>query len=74
VQIAACNDLETARGLQRQILTATEWPAYIDHEAPYYKVRIGDCLDKDECRVLESRLRADGWESAWIVRTRIVSP
>lgn len=74
VQIAACNDLETAQRLQRQIQTSTTLSAYIEHEPPYYKVRIGDCLDRDECRELEARLRADGWESAWIVRTPIVSP
>ncbi len=71
VQIAACGSEDLARALQERIHRETPWRAYVVHEPPYYKVRVGDCADEPECRRLESRLRADGWESAWVVRTRL---
>lgn len=74
VQVAACSTLDLAQDLQRELRDATALSVYIVHEPPYFKVHVGDCANAAECRILESRLRADGWESAWIVPARSASP
>jgi len=74
VQVAACRTLDIANGVQAEIQAGALWPVYIEHEPPYYKVRVGDCAARADCRTLLAQVQAQGWESAWVVRTRIVSP
>ena len=74
VQVAACRTLDIAQGVRADVTAVSESPVYIEHEPPYYKVRVGDCSAKSDCNQLASQLRATGWESAWVVRTQIESP
>ena len=46
---------------------------YVDFEAPNYKVRIGDFIDRDSAESLQQDLMQMGYNSAWILRTRINS-
>ena len=46
---------------------------YVDFEAPNYKVRIGDFIDRDSAESLQQELVQMGYNSAWILRTRINS-
>lgn len=56
----------------RQILEDTlDENVYVPFEAPNYKVRVGDCLDRREAERLRDKLKAMGYRSAWIIRTRI---
>jgi hypothetical protein len=44
---------------------------YIEHLAPYYKVRIGDCLTKEDAQVLKDKAVSQGYRGAFIVETMI---
>jgi hypothetical protein len=46
---------------------------YVDFEAPNYKVRIGDFIDRDSAESLQQELVQMGYNSAWILRSRINS-
>ena len=46
---------------------------YVDFEAPNYKVRVGDFIDRDIAETLQQELVQMGYNSAWILRTRINS-
>ena len=70
-RIAACGSEDLARGLQERIHRETPWRAYVVHEPPYYKVRVGDCPSNDACQDVQERLRAAGYEALWIVPDQI---
>ena len=44
---------------------------YIIFEAPNYKLRVGDFLDRENAERLRMRLVSSDFPSSWIVRTRI---
>jgi hypothetical protein len=44
---------------------------YVDHIVPYYKVRIGDCLTREEADVLRKQALNLGFDGAFIVETMI---
>jgi hypothetical protein len=44
---------------------------YIEHLAPYYKVRVGDCLTKEDAQVLKDKAVSQGYRGAFIVETMI---
>ena len=44
---------------------------YIIFEAPNYKVRIGNYIDREDAEEVRSFLTNKGFPSAWIVRTKI---
>jgi hypothetical protein len=46
---------------------------YVDFEAPNYKVRVGDFIDRNSAESLQQDLVQMGYNSAWILRTRINS-
>jgi len=44
---------------------------YVEHLAPYYKVRVGDCLTKEDAQVLKDKAVSQGYRGAFIVETMI---
>jgi len=44
---------------------------YVEHEPPYYKVRIGDCLSKDEAGALRAKAVRLGYRGAFVVETQV---
>ena len=44
---------------------------YIIFEAPNYKLRVGDFLDRDDAELMRMKLVSSNFPSAWIVRTKI---
>ncbi|MGQ9534381.1 MAG: SPOR domain-containing protein [bacterium] len=44
---------------------------YIEHTPPYYKVRVGDCLTKEEAEALKNLAIKKGFRGAFIVETMI---
>ena len=46
---------------------------YVDFEAPNYKVRVGDFIDRNSAESLQQDLVQMGYNSAWILRSRINS-
>jgi hypothetical protein len=74
VQVAACESREIAEALGAEAGARVEASVYVEHDGPFYKVRVGDCTTEKECLGLRDRLRQAGYPSAWTVRTRIQAP
>ena len=70
VQFFATTSLSVAEDMKRRATESLAEPVSIDFETPYYKLKIGPLKDEDEAERLVVRLRAMGYESAWIVRER----
>lgn len=45
--------------------------AYVEHIAPYYKVRVGDCLTREDAEILKNKALRYGYTGAFIVETTI---
>jgi len=44
---------------------------YVDYIAPYYKVRVGDCMTREEAEVMKNKARTRGYRGAFIIETMI---
>ncbi len=73
VQIAATQDRTRAEELAREARSRVPEPVHVVFESPYYKVRVGDFHDRDLALQMRDRLRAYGYEQAWVVTTEIVA-
>ena len=71
VQIFATQDRNKADQLQKELALKFDEKIYIIFEAPNYKLRIGDFLDRNDAEILRMRLVSSDFPSSWIVRTRI---
>jgi len=71
VQIFATQDRNKAENIKKDLETVISESVYIIFEAPNYKVRIGNFLDRDSAEKLRQELVKKNFPSSWIVRTRI---
>ena len=71
VQIFATQERNKADQLQKELALKFDEKIYIIFEAPNYKLRIGDFLNRDDAELLRMRLVSSNFPSSWIVRTRI---
>jgi len=72
VQICAVSDEQKAKQVQREaIFQFMNEEVYLDYHAPYYKVRIGNCLTRYEAEVLQQLAMKKGFKDAWVVRTKV---
>ena len=73
VQVLATRYFERADSLAVIMKNTVSDSVYVDFEAPNYKVRIGDFIDRNSAESLQQDLVKMGYSSAWILRTRINS-
>ena len=73
VQVLATRYIERADSLAAIMKNTISDSVYVDFEAPNYKVRVGDFIDRDIAETLQQELVEMGYNSAWILRTRINS-
>ena len=73
VQVLATRYIERADSLAAIMKNTISDSVYVDFEAPNYKVRVGDFIDRDTAETLQQELVEMGYNSAWILRTRINS-
>lgn len=71
VQIFASSTENNAQNIANEARSSFGGKIYVEHAAPYYKVRVGDCLTMDEAQVLKSKAAALGYRGAFIVETTI---
>ena len=71
VQVFATQDRKKAEGIKEELLFKFDENIYIIFEAPNYKVRIGNFLDRDDAEKLRMELVKESLSSSWIVRTKI---
>lgn len=43
-------------------------PVYLDYEVPYYKLRVGDFVTRDEAENMVPEIKAIGYGNAWVAR------
>jgi hypothetical protein len=43
---------------------------YIDYKTPYYWVRVGDCVTKEEAESLLEKIRNLGYPQSWVVEAK----
>ncbi len=73
VQLAAAGARSDADRVAREASTRLGVKCYVDFEAPLFKVRAGDFVDRADALRLRDRARANGYDGAWIVTTEVVS-
>jgi len=74
VQICAVADEGKAMQVQRDaIIQFINNEVYMDYHAPYYKVRIGNCVTRFEAEQLQQLAMKKGFTDAWVVRTKVKS-
>ena len=73
VQVLATRYIERADSLAAIMKNTISDSVYVDFEAPNYKVRVGDFIDRDSAESLQQELMQMGYNSAWILRARINS-
>jgi hypothetical protein len=71
VQVLATRSVEKADSLRLILAEQYQIPVYVTFEAPNYKLRLGDFIDRRSADRLRKRLARNGYPSAWIIRTRI---
>lgn len=73
VQLIAAADRVEAEQFAREARSRLGVAIHVEFEAPYYKVRAGDFVDRADALVLRDRARASGYEGAWVTSTRIAA-
>ena len=71
VQVLATSFQENADRLRDELAIEYGKDIYIVFEAPNYKVRIGNFIDRRLAEKLRLELINKGYPSSWIIRTRI---
>lgn len=71
VQILATKQLAKAEKLQKDLSGILNQKIYIVFEAPNYKVRVGNFIDRNKAEIFRQNIIKEGYESSWIIRTRI---
>lgn len=76
VQLFATKDYENALVARKEaefVFAEYGYNVYVEFDAPYYKVRVGDCKSREEAEALRELARKNGYPSAWIVKTKVWS-
>ena len=71
VQVLATRDRFNAEKLQSELGEKIQHKIYVIFEAPNYKVRIGNFIDRRKAENFRIELAKNGYSSAWIIRTKI---
>jgi outer membrane biosynthesis protein TonB len=71
VQIFASSTEKNAMKIVDDARSSFGGKVYVEHLAPYYKVRVGDCLTKEDAQLLKTKAVSMGYRGAFIVETMI---
>ncbi len=73
VQVLATRYFERADSFAIIMKNTVSDSVYVDFETPNYKVRVGDFIERESAESLQQNLVQMGYNSAWILRSRINS-
>lgn len=73
VQVFATGDEETAEAVREAGQRKIGMPAYTELVDGLYKVRVGDCLTREDAETVLQRCKDAGYGDAWIVETRVLA-
>ena len=74
VQIFLSDELREAAQVLAEARGKFEEEVYLEYDAPYYKIRVGDCETELEGQDLLKAAHHRGYPDAWLVRTVISAP
>jgi hypothetical protein len=76
VQILATNNLEKASLVEQEAaerFSRDGHETYLVFEAPLYKIRIGDCTERQNAEAIRDLAKTFGYNGAFIVKSKVVS-
>jgi len=71
VQIFASSTDRNASKVADDARIALDDNVYVEHIVPYYKVRVGDCLTREDAEILKNKTLRHGYTGAFVVETMI---
>lgn len=71
VQIYAFESKERAEASATDARVRLNYPVYVEFVPPFYKVRVGDFMTREEAERVRDELKRLGYEDAFIVETLI---
>jgi cell division septation protein DedD len=71
VQIFASSTNEGAENIASEARFKFTEKVYVEYEAPYYKVRVGDYKNRADVEILREKSKNLGYPDAWIVQTEV---
>jgi len=71
IQIFTTTVMGTALSLKDSLNKRFTVNLYLQHDAPYYKLRVGDFLKREDADSMLEKIIAYGYKEAWIVRSEI---
>ncbi|KPJ70846.1 hypothetical protein AMJ52_09360 [candidate division TA06 bacterium DG_78] len=71
IQIFASSTEKNANRVASDASSVLTERVYVDYVAPYYKVRVGDCLTYEDAETLKNRMLRQGYHGAFIVETMV---
>ena len=72
VQLFATSNLALANQKAASYRLMFDEEIYVDYEGLLHKVRVGDCVSRDDAQALQKTARGLGCDGAFIVDTRVV--
>lgn len=73
VQIGAYGSQAEANAMADRARSLLTRSVYIQYIAPYYKVRVGDFINKYEATQYKNQLRNTSYRDAWVVESEIIA-
>jgi hypothetical protein len=71
VQIFASSTNEGAEKIASEARFKFTERVYVEYDAPYYKVRVGDYKNRSDAEILKQKAINVGYSDAWIVQTEV---
>lgn len=72
IEIFRSDSFPAATSMQEKaLLEFTESGVYLDYDAPYYKVRVGDCTNRVDAEGLLKRVQQMGYPEAFLINSRV---
>ena len=72
VQLISTTDYYEALEIRDSVSVRLSGEIYLDYEPPYYKVRAGNFIQRDDAEMKRAEAKQAGYPDAWIVRTKII--
>jgi hypothetical protein len=70
VQFFATQYPDEANRVSELVKSELSENTYIDYKTPYYWVRVGDCVTKEEAEALLEKVRNMGYQQSWVIEAR----
>ncbi len=74
VQVITTNHGVVADSIKKELENKFTDSVYTIFDAPNYKVRVGNFIDRNQAQQLLFQVQSLGYNQAWIIRTRVIPP